>query len=80
MLIILLTAGRRWKRWEGLQFYMVILLYSVLRFLVEYTRHFEPGEMLGPFTHNQVVCLVLFAASGFLVLRGLGMKPKQAAA
>lgn len=80
MLVILLTAGRKWRRWEGLQFYMVILLYTVLRFMVEYTRHFEPGEMLGPFTHNQVVCLVLFAASGSLVLRSLGTKPKLAAA
>ena len=75
LLVILLTAGRKWRRWEGLQFYMVILLYSVLRFMVEYTRHYEAGEMLGPFTHNQVVCIILFAASGFLVLRSLGTEP-----
>ena len=75
LLLILLTAGRKWKKWEGLQFYIVILFYSVLRFMVEYTRHFEPGEMLGPFTHNQVVCIVLFVASGFLVLRSLGAVP-----
>ncbi|MBT8397198.1 MAG: prolipoprotein diacylglyceryl transferase [Gemmatimonadetes bacterium] len=80
ILIVLLTVGRSWKRWDGLQFYMAILLYSGLRFMVEYTRHFEPGEMLGPFTHNQVVCIVLFAASGFLVLRSLGTEPKLAAA
>jgi phosphatidylglycerol:prolipoprotein diacylglycerol transferase len=80
LLVVLLTAGRSWKRWEGFQFYMVFLLYSVLRFFVEYTRHFEAGEMLGPFTHNQVVCLVLFAASGFHVLRSLGTEPKLAAA
>ena len=75
LLGILLTAGRKWRRWEGLQFYMVILLYAVLRFMVEYTRHFEPGEMVGPFTHNQIVCLIIFAASGFLALRTLGKLP-----
>jgi phosphatidylglycerol:prolipoprotein diacylglycerol transferase len=69
MLVLLLTVGRRWKRWNGLQFYMVILMYAVLRFLVEFTRHFEVGERLGPLTHNQVVCLVLFALFGALALR-----------
>ena len=80
MLLILLTAGRTWKTWEGLLVYRGILFVSVLRFIVEYTRHFEPGEMLGPFTHNQVVCILLFVASIFLVLRSLGAVPKPTAA
>jgi len=69
ILVVLLALGRRWKRWEGLQFYMVILMYAVLRFGVELTRHFEPGERLGPLTHNQVVCIVLFVFFGGLTLR-----------
>jgi phosphatidylglycerol:prolipoprotein diacylglycerol transferase len=80
ILVILLTAGRRWRRWDGLQLYMVILLYAVLRFMVEYTRHFEAGEMLGPFTHNQVVCLVLVVVFGFLARRSLRTGPRVATA
>ncbi len=80
ILVLLLTAGRSWKRWEGLQVYVVIVLYAVLRFMVEYTRHFEAGERLGPFTHNQVVCLVLFVTFGLLAHRSLGTGPRLAAA
>jgi phosphatidylglycerol:prolipoprotein diacylglycerol transferase len=72
---LVLTFGRRWKRWDGLQFYLVILMYAVLRFLVELTRHFEPGERLGPLTHNQVVCIVLFVFFGALALRASRSRP-----
>jgi hypothetical protein len=37
--------------------------------LVELSRHFDPGEMIGPLTHNQVVCAVLFLVFGFLAVR-----------
>jgi phosphatidylglycerol:prolipoprotein diacylglycerol transferase len=75
ILVLVLTVGRRWKRWEGLQFYMVIVMYTILRFLVELTRHFEPGERLGPLTHNQVVCIVLLVVFGGLTLRTLSVGP-----
>lgn len=75
---LVMTGGRAWRRWEGLQFYGVITLYAVLRFLVELTRHFEPGERLGPLTHNQVVCVVLFAIFGGLALRTLSARPRTA--
>lgn len=78
ILVLVLTVGRCWRRWEGLQFYLVILMYTVLRFLVELTRHFEPGERLGPLTHNQVVCLILFAVFGVLALRVLRAGPRPA--
>jgi len=69
--VLLLTVGRRLSRWEGLQFYSVIIAYAVLRFMVELTRHFEPEEMVGPLTHNQVVCVVLFLFFGFLSVRSM---------
>jgi phosphatidylglycerol:prolipoprotein diacylglycerol transferase len=80
ILVLVMTAGRRWKRWEGLQFYMVVLMYTVLRCLVEFTRHFEPGERLGPLTHNQVVCIILFLVFGGLALRTLSEGHRVASA
>ena len=69
ILVLVLTAGPDWRRRDGLQFYMVIVLYAVLRFMVEFTRHYGAEEMFGPVTHNQVVCLVLFSLFGVLALR-----------
>ncbi len=68
---IVLLAGRRGKLFDGFQFYLVGLLYSVLRFAVDFTRHYEVTEKLGPLSHNQVVCIVLFAVFGGLILRNL---------
>lgn len=67
--VIVLWIGRK-KIFTGLEFYLVGLLYSVLRFAVDFTRYYGPGEKLGPLSHNQVLCIVLFAVFGGLILRG----------
>ena len=69
ILLLLLTAGRRWRPWEGLRFSLAVLLYAVLRFFVDLTRHYEPVEKLWSLSHNQVVSLVLLAVFSLLTLR-----------
>lgn len=69
ILAIVLLAERRVKLRDGCRFYLVMVLYAVLRFLVDLTRHYGAGETLGALSHNQVVCLVLFAVFGVLILR-----------
>jgi phosphatidylglycerol:prolipoprotein diacylglycerol transferase len=68
---IVLLAARRNKVFDGFQFYLVGVLYAVLRFAVDFTRHYETSEKLGPLSHNQVVCIALFAVFGGLILRNL---------
>lgn len=73
MALILLFAIRR-KMFDGFQFYLVGLMYSVLRFAVDFTRYYGEGERLGPLSHNQVVCIILFAVFGGLIMKNLMFK------
>lgn len=67
--LIVMWVGRK-KFFAGLEFYLVGLLYSVLRFAVDFSRYYAPGEKLGPLSHNQVLCIGLFIVFGGLILRG----------
>jgi len=65
----ILLAGRSKKSFTGLQFYLLIVLYALMRFFIEWTRVYVRSEMVGPFTHNQVICIVLFAVFGWIILK-----------
>jgi len=75
---ILLLAVRSKRAFTGLQFYLLIVLYALMRFFIELTRVYTPSEKVGPLTHNQVICIVLFAVFGGLIVRnfvvGAGVK------
>ncbi|MDR2578356.1 MAG: prolipoprotein diacylglyceryl transferase [Chitinispirillales bacterium] len=68
--LILILAGRHKRAFAGLQFYLLIVLYAVLRFFVEMTRYIET-QKIGPFSHNQVICIVLFTVFGWLILKNV---------
>jgi len=69
--LILIFAGRSKRYFAGLQIYLLISLYAAMRFCIELTRAYTPGEMVGPLTHNQVICIVTFFIFGGLAVRGL---------
>jgi phosphatidylglycerol---prolipoprotein diacylglyceryl transferase len=73
MALIILFAFRR-KIFDGFHFYLTAVMYSVLRFGVDFTRHYQVGEKLGPLSHNQVVCILIFAIFGGLILKSLLFK------
>ena len=50
------------------------ILYTILRFMVDFSRHYEVNEKLGPLSHNQVVCIVLFIIFSGMVLREMLFK------
>ncbi|MBN1309000.1 MAG: prolipoprotein diacylglyceryl transferase [Chitinispirillaceae bacterium] len=77
--LIILAVGCA-KPFTGLQFYLAGILYTVLRFMVDFSRHYEFNEKLGPLSHNQVVCIVLFIIFAGLVLREVLFKEETAAA
>jgi len=62
-------VGRSGKAFVGLQFYMLVVLYAIMRFFIELTRVYTKSEMVGPFTHNQVICIALFAIFGWLIVK-----------
>ncbi len=68
MAIILLLVGTR-KTFAGFRFFLAGLMYSVLRFCVDFTRFYTPHERLGPLSHNQVICIVFFILFSGLILR-----------
>jgi len=68
--LAILILGRK-QYFRGLEFYIAGLMYTILRFAVDFSRFYGTGERLGPFTHNQIVCLVLFVIFGGLILRSI---------
>jgi len=62
---VLLTMERHCKRFPGFTVFWFLVLYSAARLVVEFFRHYhdQTGLWLG-LTHNQHLCIVLFAASG----------------
>jgi len=75
---IILLAARSKKCFVGLQFYLLVTLYAVMRFFIEMTRVYTESEKVGPLTHNQVICTVLFAVFGGLIVKNFiagGGKP-----
>jgi len=67
--VILLLAGRSKRAFAGLQFYLLIVLYAFMRFFIELTRVYTPSEKVGPLTHNQVICIVLFTVFGGIIIK-----------
>ncbi|MBD3343591.1 MAG: hypothetical protein GF401_00855 [Chitinivibrionales bacterium] len=68
--ITILLAGRK-KLFTGFEFYLTGLLYSILRFAVDFTRFYAPDEKLGGLSHNQIVCIVLFLIFTGLILKNV---------
>ena len=68
MALVILLASR-YKFFAGLQFYLVGLMYSILRFMVDFSRHYADNERLGGLSHNQVVCIILFVTFTGLIAR-----------
>ena len=66
--LVVLGIGN-FRIFTGLQFYLVGILYTILRFMVDFSRHYDINEKLGPLSHNQVVCIVLFIIFAGLILK-----------
>jgi phosphatidylglycerol:prolipoprotein diacylglycerol transferase len=71
--LIVLLIGKK-KLFSGFLFYCTGILYSVLRFIVDFSRYYGTNERLGGLSHNQIVCIVLFIIFGGLILRGFMFK------
>lgn len=74
LVVLVLLLAEKKKPFTGFMFYSVGLLYSVLRFAVDFSRFYGPGERLAGLSHNQIVCIVLFIVFGGLILRGVLFK------
>ncbi|MDR0308297.1 MAG: prolipoprotein diacylglyceryl transferase [Chitinispirillales bacterium] len=66
--LIVWLVGKK-NLFTGLQFYLMVVSYSVLRFFVDFTRVYNASERIGPFSHNQTLCIALFVIFGGLILR-----------
>lgn len=66
--LVIYLIGRT-KPFAGLQFYLLGLFYSVLRFGIDFTRVYNASERIGPFSHNQALCVLLFIVFGGLILK-----------
>jgi phosphatidylglycerol---prolipoprotein diacylglyceryl transferase len=64
--VTLYLVGRSKFYFAGLQFYLLIVMYAVLRFFIESVRYIET-QKIGPFSHNQVICIVLFLVFGGII-------------
>ncbi len=68
MALVLLWVGSK-KPFTGLQFYLAVIFYSVLRFSVEFTRHYSASERIGALTHNQYLSIFFVLLFSGLILR-----------
>jgi phosphatidylglycerol---prolipoprotein diacylglyceryl transferase len=72
--IIVLLVGRKKSIVTGLQFYLTGILYSLLRFLVDFTRFYTPKEHIGTLSHNQIFCILFFILFSGLLLKSVIFK------
>jgi phosphatidylglycerol---prolipoprotein diacylglyceryl transferase len=68
MFLIVLLIGTK-SPFKGFLFYLTGLLYTVLRFIVDFSRYYGANERLGGLSHNQIVCIIMFIIFGGLILR-----------
>lgn len=66
--LLILWIGRK-KIFEGFQFYLTIALYSILRFIVDFTRYYAEDERIATLSHNQIVCIIIFIIFTGLILK-----------
>lgn len=61
----------RYKKFDGFTFWLMLLLFSAGRFIIDFFRYYEPStrvSLLGTvWSVNQVVCVVIFILSGFML-------------
>jgi phosphatidylglycerol---prolipoprotein diacylglyceryl transferase len=76
--LTILMMGRR-TVFAGFQFYLVGILYAILRFGVDFTRAYGASERLGPLSHNQVVSICVFAVFAGLMVRQLARQQEAGA-
>jgi phosphatidylglycerol---prolipoprotein diacylglyceryl transferase len=74
---LIMVIGRK-KFSSGFEFYLLGLCYSVLRFCIDFTRFYTPHEHILGLSHNQVVCIAIFAIFGGLMLKGFLGEEKPA--
>ncbi len=65
--VTLYLVGRSKFAFAGLQFYLLIVMYAVLRFFIESVRYIETPK-IGPFSHNQLICIVSFLVFGGIIV------------
>ncbi|MDR2592067.1 MAG: prolipoprotein diacylglyceryl transferase [Chitinispirillales bacterium] len=66
--VTLYLVGRSKFYFAGLQFYLLVMMYAVLRFFIETVRYIETPK-IGPFSHNQLICIVSFLVFGGIIVR-----------
>ncbi len=63
------------KTFSGFQFYLTMALSSALRFAVDFTRYYGPGETFKGLSHNQWLCIAIFGIMVVLIIAGFVKKP-----
>jgi phosphatidylglycerol:prolipoprotein diacylglycerol transferase len=69
ILAVLLGTEGRGRDFPGRTFWRFVLLYSVLRFVIEFFRGDPRGEVLGLMSTSQFISIVLFPLSVFMLWR-----------
>ncbi len=64
----LLLFLERFKRFNGYLALWYFILYSIGRFLIDFTRHYENQMVFGGLSQNQIISIVVFAAASTLLV------------
>jgi prolipoprotein diacylglyceryltransferase len=76
IMIVILLVGMK-KTFPGFQFYLMGIMYAILRFFVDFTRFYTPQEKLGQLSHNQIVCIAFFILFAGLILKNIMFKEEK---
>lgn len=73
VIFTILVATEKYKRFDGFTFFSLLLLYSIARFLVDFTRYYENSMVLlrigtTTISVNQGISVALFGVGLFLML------------
>jgi phosphatidylglycerol:prolipoprotein diacylglycerol transferase len=70
-IFLLLLGLERRQHFAGFSFWMLILLYSFFRFIIEGLRYYDTNFLVGTFTVSQLLSIILFIISTAALIKGL---------
>ncbi len=79
-LVIFLTLlyVERYKRFDGFLALVYFMMYAVIRFSTDFTRHYDSNLRFHGFTHNQVLGIFVFIiAASIMIYRLRNLPPKK---
>jgi phosphatidylglycerol---prolipoprotein diacylglyceryl transferase len=76
-IFLVLLYVERFKRFDGFLALVYFMMYAVIRFSTDFTRHYDSNLRFHDFTHNQVLGIIVFTISASVMIYRLKNLPAK---